>query len=167
MGRTSQRTDRVVCTIKRQQCGPPIDAGLQVDRTGPETVQMTERVLGVVDPKVDPEVFVLHVELGAIAVIRVLHPDDRLTEVGQVEQKSLLDFLKLTAFDFVDLGLIVVPVAKELVSAAKVHGQERVYKCYVVMDAPHFINLLPSQAQFLVPLSPCVEIIAFIPFWAK
>ena len=69
---------------------------------------MTERILGVVELQVDPEVLVLEVQLASVAVVAVLDPDDRLAEVGQVEQQPLLDLLELAALDLVGLVLVVV-----------------------------------------------------------
>ena len=108
MGRSSQRADRVIRSVERQQGGPPVDARLEVDRPRPEAVQVAQRVLGVVELQVDPEVLVLQVQLAAVAVVAVLDPDDRLAEVGQAEQQPLLDLLELAALDLVRLVLVVV-----------------------------------------------------------
>src|SRR5438309_625231 len=110
----------MISTIERQQGRPPVDARLQMDRSRPQAVEMTQRVLGVVEPQVDAEILVMQVKLAAVAVVGILDPDDRLTEIRQVEQEPLLDLLELAALDLVHLGLVIVPVAEELVAAAEV-----------------------------------------------
>src|SRR5262245_24570481 len=114
----------MIGSIERKERGSTIDARLEVHWARPETVEVAQRVLGMIEPQVYAEVFVLEVHLAAIAVVAVLHPDDRLPEIGQVEQQPLLDLLELTALDLVHLALVVVPVAEHLVAAAEVRGQE-------------------------------------------
>ena len=111
----------MIISIEREERRTPVDARLEVDRSRPEAVQVTERVLGVVEPEVHAEILVMQVELAPVAVVGVLDPDDRLPEIRQVEQQPLLDLLELAALDFVHLGLVVVAIAEELVSTAEVH----------------------------------------------
>ena len=153
--------------VERQQGGPPVDDRLDVHRTGPEAVEVTQRVLGVVELQVDAEVLVLQVQLAAVAVVAVLDPDDRLAEVGQVEQQPLLDLLELAALDLVRVVLVVVLEAEELVPAAEVRRQERVDERQVVVDPADLEDLLPAQAELLVPLPPRLVVVAFVVFLAE
>src|SRR5262249_12247839 len=100
--------------------------------------------LGVINPQIDAEMLVLQVELAAIAVIGIFHTDDRLPEVGQIEQEALLDLLELAAFDLVHLGLVVVAIAEELVAAAEIHRQSWFDKGHVVVDPPDLEYLLAT-----------------------
>ena len=97
-----------------------------MDRPRPEAVQVAERVLGVVELQVDPEVLVLQVQLAAVPVVAVLDADDRLAEVGQAEQEPLLDLLELAALDLVASRVWSLCLKlKSLCAAAEVGRQER------------------------------------------
>ena len=115
---------------------------------------MTESILRVIEFQVDTEVLVKQIELAPVAVIPILHADDGLTEVGQVEQEPLLDLLELPAFDLVGVVLIVVLVAEELIPAAEILGEERVDERHVIVNAPDFEDFLPAQANRFVPFPP-------------
>jgi len=86
-----QRANRVIRPVKRQKGGPPVDAGLEVHWARPKAVQMTQRVLGMIQLEVDTKILVKQVQLTPIAVVAVFHPDDRLAEIGQIEQQAILD----------------------------------------------------------------------------
>src|SRR3954452_8918192 len=152
MGRTSQWADRMIVSIERQQAGPPVRDRLDVHGTGPEAVEMTQGVLRMVDAQVDSEVLVQQVQLAAIAVIAVLDPDDRLAEVGQVEEEPLLDLLELAALDLIRVVLVVVLVTEELVALAEVLSQERADECHVIVDLADLEDLLAAQPELFVPL---------------
>src|SRR6478672_138897 len=121
---------------------------------------MTQRVLGVVELQVDPEVLVLQVQLAPVPVVPILDPDDRLAEIGQAEQQALLDLLELAALDLVGLVLVVVAEAEELVAAAEVGRQERVDERDVVVDPPDLEDLPPPQAELLVPAPALLVVVA-------
>ena len=104
------------------------------------------------------------IELSSVAVVPVLDPDDRLTEIGQVEQQPLLDLLELAALDLVGVVLIVVLVTEELMTTAEVDGQEGVDERHIVVNAANLEDLLPAKTKRLVPLPPCLVVIAFLPF---
>src|SRR5271165_5502411 len=116
-------------------------------RTGPKAVEMTECVLRVVQLQIDAEVLMKQIELSAVAVIAVLDPDDRLTEVGQVEQQPLLDLLELAALDLVGVVLIVVLVTEELMTTAEVNGQEGIDERHIVVDTANLEDLLSAKAK--------------------
>src|SRR5271157_2299376 len=137
----------MIGSIKRQQRGPPISDRLDMHRTGPKAVEMAECVLRVVKLQIDAEVLVKQVELSSVAVIPVLDPDDRLTEIGQVEQQPLLDLLELTALDLVSVVLIVVLVTEELMTSAEVEGQEGVDERHIVVNAANLEDLLPAKTK--------------------
>src|SRR5262249_10531554 len=103
MGRSSQRADRMIRTVKRQHGWPPIDTRFYMHWTCPEAVEVPQRVLGMVELQVDSEMVMVQVKLAAVPVVAVLDPDDRLAEVGQTEQQAILDLLELTALDLVGL----------------------------------------------------------------
>ena len=86
---------------------------------------MTQRILGVVELQVDPEVLVLQVQLAPVPIIPVLHPDDRLAEVGQLEQEAFLDPLELATLDLVRLVLVVVAEAEMETTAKPVIPESR------------------------------------------
>ena len=73
----------------------------------PELVQVAERVLRVVLFQFDPHVFVEQVQLAPIAVVGVLHVDERAAVVGQAVQQLQLDLLELARGDFVVLTVLV------------------------------------------------------------
>src|SRR5271165_7578433 len=133
-------------------------------RTGPKAVEMTECVLRVVQLQIDTEVLVKQIELSSVAVVPVLDPDDRLTEIGQVEQQPLLDLLELTALDLVGVVLIVVLVTEDLMTTAEVDGQEGVDERHIVVSAANLEDLPPAKTKRFVPLPPCLVVIAFLPF---
>ena len=102
----------MIGSIERKQRGPPVDARLEVHRAGPEAVQVSQRVLGVVELQVDSEMVMVQVKLASVPIVAILDPNDRLAEIGQTEQKTLLDLLELAALDLIHLGLIVVSVTE-------------------------------------------------------
>ena len=55
---------------------------------------MPQGILRMVDLQVDPEMLVGEVHLTSVPVVAVLDPDDRLAEVGDVEQEPFLDLLE-------------------------------------------------------------------------
>src|SRR5262249_36526103 len=131
MGRSSQRTDRMIRAVKRQKGWPSIDTRLDMHRSRPEAVQVPQCVLGVVELQVDPEMVMVQVKLTSVPVVAVLDPNDRLAEVGQSEQQAFLDLLELAALDFVGLVLVVVLEAEELMAAAEVGRQEGIHERHV------------------------------------
>src|SRR6185503_555419 len=64
--------------------------GLDVYGPPPEAVQVLEGVARLVEVERDALELVHQVQLAAVAVVRVLHVDDGLAEVGQREQEALL-----------------------------------------------------------------------------
>src|SRR3954452_21666742 len=138
-----------------------------MSRTGPQAMEMSQCILCMVQPQVDPKMLVLQVELAPVAVVAVLDPDDRLAEIRQVEQEPLLDLLELAALDLVRIVLVVVFVAEKLITLAEILRQIRVDEGHIVMDAADLEDLLPAQAKLLVPLAADFVIVAFLPFWAE
>src|SRR5947209_16293593 len=138
-----------------------------MSRTGPQAVEMSQCILCMVQPQVDPKMLVLQVELTPVAVVAVLDPDNRLAEIRQVEQEPLLDLLELAALDFVGIVLVVVLVAEKLIALAEILCQIRVNEGDVVMDAADLEDLLPAQAKLLIPLAADLVIVTFLPFRAE
>src|SRR5262249_57143396 len=84
-------------------------------------------------------------------------------EVGQAEQQPLLDLPELPALDLVRLVLVVVLVAKELVAAAEVGGQEGVDEGDVGVEPPDLEDLPAAQAELLVPPAAGLLVVALLP----
>src|SRR5262245_62923732 len=103
MGRSSQRADRMIRPVKRQKGGTPVDTGLDMHRPRPDAVEVAQRVLGVVEFQVDPEMVMMEVKLIPIPIVAVLDTDDWLAEIRQTEQQTLLDLLELATLDLVGL----------------------------------------------------------------
>ena len=133
-----------------------------MDRARPEAVEVTQRILRVVELQVDPEVVVLKVKLAPVAVVAVLDPDDRLAEVGETEKQTFLDLLELAALDLVRLVRLVVLEAEHVVPPAEVRRQERVDERHVAVDPPDLEDLLPPEAELLVPPPALVVIVAIL-----
>ena len=80
-----------------------------LDRPRPEAVQVPQRRCPAWSSfRSIPKCSWLQVQLAAVPVVAVLDPDDRLAEVGQLEQQPILDLLELAALDLVGLVLVVV-----------------------------------------------------------
>src|SRR3954447_11469207 len=123
---------------------------------------MTQRILRVVELQVDPEMLVVEVQLTTVPVVAVLHPDDRLAEVGQAEEQAILDLLELAALDLVRLVLVVVLEAEHLVASAEVGRQERVDEGDVGVEPADLEDLLPAQADLLVPPAAHLVVVALL-----
>ena len=99
--------------------GFAVDDCFDMDGLQPEFVQVAERVLRVVLFQLDAHVFVEQVQLAAVAVVGVLHVDERAAVVGQAVQKLLLDLLKLARGDFVGFAALVEGEREQLVLRAE------------------------------------------------
>ena len=90
-------------------------------------------------------------QFAAVAVVAVHDINPRLAEVRQAEQQPLLDLLELPRLDHVVPGLLLIGEREQLVLRAELRRQERVDEGDVVVDAADLEDLLPPQAELLVP----------------
>src|SRR5262249_45845320 len=145
----------------------PVDTGLDMHRPRPDAVEVAQRVLGVVEFQVDPEMVMMEVKLIPIPIVAVLDTDDWLAEIRQTEQQTLLDLLELATLDLVGLILVVVLEAEEAVTAAEVRGEEGIDERHVVVDPAHLEDLLAAQAELLVPPAALLVVVAVLVLGAE
>ena len=101
----------------------------------------------MVNAKVYPEMLVLKIQFTPVAVVSVLYSNNRLTEIGEIEEESFLDLLVLTAFNLIKIVLIIMFEAKHFICAAEVRCEKCVDEGYVVVNSPDFEDLLTSQTE--------------------
>src|SRR3972149_10015151 len=85
----------------------------------PGLVQIAEGIPGEGEVEVPPLEAVDEIKLAAVLVVGVHDLDQRLAEVGQLEEQPLFDLLEIAAGDFVAARILVVGKGEELVLAGE------------------------------------------------
>src|SRR5438045_7904458 len=106
---------RVILAVVAEDLALPVDDGDEVDGAAPDALQGGQRRLGVLLVQVGALVAVPQQQLGAVVVVGVLHEDERLAEVGELEEDLLLHLLELARVDLVVAAALVEPEGEELV----------------------------------------------------
>ena len=65
----------------------------QVNRTGPDGVQIPQCIEGIIEFEADTVVVVAKVQLTPIFIVAVFHVDEGLAKIGQLEQELFFDLL--------------------------------------------------------------------------
>ena len=84
-----------------------VNDGQQVHRPPPDTHQRRQRAARVVTLEIRPLVAMAQEQLAAVIVVGVLDEDERVAEVGQLEQDLVLDLVELARVDLVVPGPLV------------------------------------------------------------
>ena len=132
----SFRLRRVAGAVEGNDGGFVVDDCFDMDGLLPEFVQVAERVLRVVLFQLDPHVFVEQVQLAAVAVVDVLHVDERAAVVGQAVQKLLLDLLELARGDLVGFVSLVEGERNSLCFAQNAPRSGQPVDPFVVLTPP-------------------------------
>src|SRR5688572_26731562 len=163
----SQPRRLVLAAVVAQQPWPVVVDGLDVHGAPPHAVQVLQGVAALLEIEGHAFPPVLEIELAAVRVVGVHGVDDGLAEVGELEQQALLHLPPVLAQDDVAPRAHVVPVFEEGQALTELLGHEGVDEHDVVVDLPHLEDLLPPEAQLLVPLAPGREVLAFVVFLAE
>src|SRR5260370_26438569 len=161
-GLTLERRRLVLGAVGGQEPIPAVLRRLQMHGPPPEAVHVLQGVLGLLDVQGHSLEPVLQVQLAPVGVVRVLHLDQGLPEVGQGEEQLLLHLAPIPAHDHVLPRAGIEAVDVELEPLAELLVQEGVNEGNVVVDLPHLEALLPAQAQPAVPAAAHLEVIALL-----
>src|SRR5207247_8751745 len=112
--------------------------------------------------QLDAFVLVLQQELSLVAEIAVDDVDERLAEVGELEEKSLLHLLEVAVGNLVHAGLRIEVVEEQLVLAAEILGEIVVDEGHIRAVLAHLEDLLATQPRLPVPARPLHEILAVV-----
>src|SRR5256714_780187 len=153
---------RMVAAVEPHQDALPVHAGDDGHGPAPHRLQVDERVLGIVDAQVDAVVTVGEEQLPAVLEIPVHDFDDGLAEVGELLEELALHLLELAVEDLPAVPLLVEAVDEELLLGGEVGGEELVDEGDVVVVLADLEDLLPSEAQLLVPRAPGAEVVAIV-----
>src|SRR5438105_9147311 len=154
----------MIAAVEPHQHAFSVDAGDDPDRPAPHRLQLHQGVLRVVDAQVDAVVPVREQELAAVLEVAVDHLDDRLAEVGELLQELLLHLLELAVEDLPAVRLLVEAVDEQLLLGREVRGEELVDEGDVVVVLAYLEDLLPPQAELLVPRTAVAQVVALVPF---
>ena len=117
--------------------------------------------------QLDSLVPVLQVQLALVAEIAVHDEDERLPEVGQLEEQTLLDLLEITIADLIHAGLRVEVVDEQFVLAAEVLGQVVVDEGHVRAVPADLEDLLAAQSGLAVPAGALDQVLAVVVLLAE
>ena len=135
----------MVGAIVGKHAGLVLDHRLQVDRPGPDDLQVGHGVRRLVHLQIDAVVLVPQQQLSPVFVIAVYHKDPRFAEIRQAEKQALLDFGKLTRLNDVLLRVIIKGEGEHLVLHAEFGRQKRLDKANIVMNAADLEDFFPAQ----------------------
>src|SRR5262249_43068359 len=142
---------RVVAAVEAQDLALAVDLGHQVHRPLPHPLQCGQRVTRVVELEVDTLVVVAQEQLGTVLEIAVLHIDEGLPEVGELEQQPFLDLLELAGLDLPVAAALVEAKVEKLLLAAELEREEFVDEGDIVVELAHLEDLAPPEPEPLVP----------------
>ncbi len=148
-----QATIGEVATIKGEEASLLINNGLQVDRTGPDRVDIAHRVTGIVSLQINTLVAMAEVELTAVVIVAILDIDEGLTKVGEAEEELLFDLAKLTGGNLVAIAVTVVAKGEELIAQHKLGGQELIDEGDVIVEPAYLEDLLAPEAKLAIPVT--------------
>src|SRR5581483_8854035 len=148
------RLSDVLPPVEAQQGRLVVEHGLQVNRSAPDLVDVTQDPLGVADVDLASLVDVAQVQLARLPVVPVLHLDVRHAKVRHAADDYLADLLRVLLDDDRLVVLHLVDVEIELLDelVGQVVPQER----DVALELPHLEDLraalapLPAKAFALL-----------------
>src|SRR6185437_5343470 len=114
-----------------------------------------------------PIVLVSQVKLAAVGVITINDIDEGLTHIRQMVKHRLLDALWVAADDAKLAGVGIAAVLIKLVLLDELRRHEFIDEIHVVIDAAHFEDLFPAEAEALVPFFSFAEVTGFFIFLAE
>src|SRR3989442_107351 len=152
----------MIAAVEPHQHALSVDAGDDPDRPTPHRLQVHQGVLRVVDAQVDAVVPVREEQLATVLEVAVDHLDDRLAEVGELLQQLLLHLLELAVEDLPAIRLLIEAVDEQLLLGREVRGEEFVDEGDVVVVLAHLEDLLPAQAELLVPRAAGAQVVALV-----
>src|SRR5205823_14653608 len=106
-------------------------------------------------------------QLAPVLEIAVHHLDDGLAEVGELLEQLALHLLELAVDDLPAVPLLVEAVDEQLLLDGEIGGEELVDESDVVVVLAHLEDLLPPQAQLLVPGPPGAQVVALVVLLAE
>src|SRR5262249_16755458 len=115
----------------------------------------------------DALVLVAQQQLRAILEVAVLDIDERLPEVGQLEQQPILDLLELAGLDFPVAAALVEAEVEELLLAAEIEREVLVDEPDVVVELADLEDLAPPEAEPLVPVLARLQRVALVELFAE
>src|SRR5712664_3454893 len=157
----------MIAPVVPHQDALAVDARDDAHGPPPHGLQVRQRVLGVIDAEVDAVVPVREQELSAVLEVAVDLLDDRLPEVGELLQQLALHLLELAVEDLPAVRLLVEAVDEQLLLRREVGGEELVDEGDVVVVLAHLEDLLPAQAQLLVPRAAGAQVVALVVLLAE
>src|SRR3954463_2178421 len=158
---------RMVAAVEPHQDSLAVHAGDDGHRPAPHRLQVDERVLGVVGPQIDAVVSVGEEQFAPVLEVAVHHLDDGLAEVGELLEELALHLLELAVEDLPAIPLLVESVDEELLLGSEVGGEELVDEGDVVVVLADLEDLLPPQAELLVPGAAGAQVVALVVFLAE
>src|SRR2546430_13664679 len=156
----------MIAAVEPHEDALPVHAGDDGHRPAPHRLQVDERVFGVVDAQVDAVVTVGEEQLAAVLEIAIHHLDDGLAEVGELLEELALHLLELAVEDLPAVAFLVEAVHEQLLLGGEVGGEELVDEGDVVVVLADFEDLLPPEAELLVPRAAGAQVVALVPFLA-
>ena len=116
----------MVGAIERDDRRLVVDHGFEVYRPGPQLVEVSQSILGIVLLEFNPLKSVLQIQFTAIAVIGIDHIDEGSTVIRQAIQELLLHLLELPRSDFVIVAAVIASICpEEDVNADTDHSRSR------------------------------------------
>src|SRR6266850_6201040 len=157
----------MIAPVVSHQDALAVDAGDDAHGPPPHRLQIGQRVLGIIDAEVDAVVAVREQELAPVLEVAVDHLDDRLAEVGELLEQLALHLLELAVEDLPAVRLLVEAVDEQLLLGGEVGGEELVDEGDVVVVLADLEDLLPAQAELLVPGAAGAQVVALVVFLAE
>ena len=102
----------MVGAIERDDRRLVVDHGFEVYRPGPQLVEVSQSILGIVLLEFDPLKSVLQIQFAAIAMIGIDHVDEGSTVIRQAVQELLLHLLELPRSDFVVVAVVIEEIGR-------------------------------------------------------
>src|SRR5215471_10008407 len=133
------------------------------DRTLPQPGERTERLLRIIRTQVDALVLVAQEQLAPVLEVGVLHVDEGIARIGELEQELVFDLAKLARIDLVPLVAVRPAEAEELVLAAEFGREKLVDERDVAVEGAHLEDLAPPEAEPKIPVLLRLERIALLP----
>src|SRR4051812_46641846 len=101
-------------------------------------------------------------KLALVLIVAVGHIDERTTHIGELKEKLLFHFLEVPIGDLVLIGPSIERVGIELQTLDELLGEILIDEGHVIADAPALKDLLPAQAQALVPFGLGDHVVAIV-----
>src|SRR5690348_11861010 len=157
----------LVLTVEAQTDALPLHLGDEVAGPPPDGLEVPERLARVVWLEVLPVVLVGQEQLAPVVEVAVHHLDDRLAEVGELAEELVLHLAELAVEDLPAVPLLVEAVDEQLLLDRELGSEERVDEGDVVVVLADLEDLLPAEAQVLVPGAAGLQVVTLVPLLAE